>query len=209
GPIGQATDSPPTPVWSGDGRFVLWAGTNGVDSDRALWAHDWWRQPVADEAAGFGEAVPVTDDADALAPLFADDAPVDLHTWTGPSDGESVVAATTPVGGSFQVALARQQVSTPTWQVGVTEAPVEGGSPVDVGVLDSGVELTLVARGSQTQDAEGGGLELLAGAMGDQVNRLEIPELTPGSAALPDGWLSVAGDRAAVGFPGTAFLLTI
>lgn len=210
GPIGQATDLPPRPAWSDDGRFVLWSGTNGPGTERTLWAHDWWRRPIADEAAGLGEAVAITDDAEALTALFADDATVDLHAWDGDSDGESVVTATTPVGSAFQVTLTRQQVSTPTWTAAVSGIAFEGRSPVALGTLDSGVTLALVAVPGQAGDAEGATLELLAEPMSDAQRQVPIPELTSGTASPADGWLAVAGDRVAVGFgPSGGHLLTV
>lgn len=213
GMAASATEPPPAPVWSADGRYVMWAGTNGPSSP-ALWAYDWVERPV--DADGIAQPTTATAPG-ADGELFADGATVDLHTWTGPADGESVVIATTPTGQAWQVALAAQgndcagaSPCYPTWQVAISPIGFEGGSLVDVATLDNGVELALVARSGQAGDAEGATLQLLAGPMGDQQRELEIPELTAGTAAPTDGWLAAAGDQVAVGFgPQTAHLLTV
>lgn len=209
-----ATDLPPDVVWSEDGRYVMWAGSSGP-SGPALWAYDWVERPVDDNgiAEPFTAAPPGTP-----AELFQRDDVVDLRQWSGPSDGQSTVVATTTTGGAYRIDLTHQPSDCggatpcpPTFAPSVQDLGFEGGSAMDLGTLDSGVSLALMARPSQGgQDAEGATLELVAEPMSDQVRRLELPELTTGTAAPPDAWMAVSGNRVAVGFgPQAAYLLTI
>ena len=213
GSPGTSAGLPPSPVWSADGRYVMWAGTNGPSSP-ALWVYDWVERPV--DADGIAQPSTATAPG-ADGELFADGATVDLHTWTGPSGGESVVVATTPTGQAWQIGLAAQASDCggatpcpPTWRPAISSLGFEGGSLVDRAVLDSGVELSLVARSGDGADAESGTVELVVGAMGDQQRGLEVPELTEGTASPGDAWLAAAGDQVAVGFgPQAAYLLTV
>ena len=216
GMAGSPVDAglPPSPVWSADGQYVLWAGTNGPSSP-ALWVYDWVERPV--DGNGIAQAVQATAPG-ADGALFAEGGTVDLRTWQGPSDGESVVVATSPTGGAWRIALAAQASDCggatpcpPTWNAAISPIGIEGGSLVDVATLASGVDLSLVGGSGQPGDAEGGTLTLVAGAMGDQQRELDVPELLPGGSAAPiDGWLAAAGDQVAVGFgPVTGYLLSV
>ena len=220
-PIGMgvpATDLPPDVVWSQDGRYLMWAGSSTADDAQAgpaLWAYDWTERP-ADDIDGRAAVTVTAPGADGA--LFSEGGTVDLRTWQGPSDGESVVVATSPTGGAWRIGLAAQTSDCggatpcpPTWNAAISPIGFEGGSLADVATLASGIDLSLVARSGQPGDAEGGTLALLAGAMGDQQRELDVPELVPGGSAAPtDGWLAAAGDQVAVGFgPVTGYLLTV
>ena len=220
-PIGMgvpATDLPPDVVWSQDGRYLMWAGSSTADDAQAgpaLWAYDWTERP-ADDIDGRAAVTVTAPGADGA--LFSEGGTVDLRAWQGPSDGESVVVATSPTGGAWRIGLAAQTSDCggatpcpPTWNAAISPIGFEGGSLADVATLASGIDLSLVARSGQPGDAEGGTLALLAGAMGDQQRELDVPELVPGGSAAPtDGWLAAAGDQVAVGFgPVTGYLLTV
>lgn len=211
-------DLPPDLVWSPDGRFVMWAGSNSLDDTAAgpaLWAYDWVAAPTDD--VGYGQPFTATAPG-ATGDLFADGGTVDLREWRGSVDdgGTSTVVASTTTGRALRIELTAVASDCggatpcpPTFEAEVSDLGFEGASPVDLGTLDSGINLALVARPGDGQDAEGATLQLLAEPMSDQVRVLEVPELTAGTAAPLDAWMAVAGDRVVVGFGGQAHLLTV
>lgn len=212
-----ASDLPPDLVWSDDGRYLMWAGTRVVDGSTlgpALWAYDWVDRPV--DEAGQGEVAAATPRG-ADGALFEGSGTVDLREWRGRSDGPSTVVATTPTGGAHRIDLTpvpgdcgQATSCPPTFDVVLTDLGFEGMSAIDLGTLDTGVSLALVARPGPPGDAEGATLALVAEPMSDQQRELPIPQLTSGTASPPDGWMAVAGDRVALGFGGQAtYLLTV
>lgn len=216
--LGMASPEPaalaPDVVWSEDGRYVMWAGRTFLDggvTNPGLWIHDWVENPVDEN--GVATPVPVLSGEAARSPMF-DATAVDLREWSGPTDGDSRVLATTTDGDAWTIDLGRACGPTERCSGFFTEGTVtpfgfEGWSPMDVGTLDNGVTVALVARGDGTRSAEGIEFALLADPMSDQQRELDLPELADFTAAPGDAFLSVAGDRVLVGHPaGTPYLLT-
>ncbi len=214
-------DLPPDLVWSQDGRYLMWGGTSLVDGETAgpaLWAYDWVERPLNSDgvAEPFAATAPGADGA-----LFEAGGTVDLREWTGAPDGQSGLVATTASGGAHHAILTHvpracegTEPCPPTWEVQISELVFEGASPMDLGTLANGVNLALVVptagEAAPDGDAEGATLALFAEPMSDQQRRLEIPELTDGTAAPLDAWMAVAGNRIAVGFGDQqAHLLTV
>lgn len=213
-----ASELPPDLVWSADGRYLLWAGdsvsTGQGAAGPALWAYDWVERPMGPEGA-FGEPFPVGAPG-APAALFDGTGTVDLREWVGTTEDATVVATTTE-DGAFRLRLAGSPSDCggatpcpPTFDVQAEPLRFPGLAAVDLGTLSSGINLALgVPEASTGGDAESATLALVAEPTEDDAQRLELPELTAGTAAPPDGWLAAAGDRVAVGFGGQAHLLTL
>lgn len=215
--VGMASPDPagfaPDVVWSADGRYVMWAGRTFLDggvTDPGLWTYDWVEAPVDDD--GVATPVPALGGDAGRSTIFDADT-VDLREWSGPTDGDSRVLATSTDGNAWIIELG--PVCDPDvcgqrfGEARIGPFAFEGATPIDIATLDSGVTVALVARSDGSQSAENATFALLAEPMSDQQRELELPRLTEFTAAPFDAWMAVAGDRVVVGFGGTAHLLQV
>lgn len=208
----------PDVVWSEDGRYLMWAGSNahtqGPPSGPALWAYDWVERPVDDNglAEPFSVGAPGTAGA-----LFASGGTVDLRTWRGDPLGDSTVFATTSAYEAYRIDLSASTADCegvepcpPQFDVRVDPFPFEGSAPVAMDTHGTGATLALVARGEAGVGAENASLSLVVEPMSDLQRELEIPDLTPqGTAGPGDGWMAADDQRVVVGFGPEVHLLTV